>query len=405
MRPRIERIVSGLGRSPLAFSLAALLVVYHLFNLIQGEWFHVEGRWREASLAVSAGGRELASVESRRRDLPASYEPVDGASRAWRDLGFRVGYAVGRVPEFLFLGTHEPYQRIYLREEVPFQYPVTAGWVREALVPHLKRVAAHLEGTGVHFVIVPVPTKISIERGRVPTPLPADQTWKPARAPASVRSGTEDAYEVYRTVVDAVPGRTVDLFEAFSLYRERHKGAELFVPADSHWSSLGIAVAADAVMKKLRGEGWRLPDFQLEKLRDRRPYYFHDLLAPLQLPIGFLRSSPGFQWHEPLYRLVPEVPQYQGKLLLAGTCYSDRLRPLGLSLGKVLAKALHRTLVDASFRNTDALGPLRRIHSEGWLLEPGDLLVWEFALRLMADPDEPTPLPHLSPAALARAKR
>lgn len=388
----IEKISS----TPLAAALLAGLFIYHALNLVTGETIQWKGTWQPSRLTLSSGSRDLASMESRRSNLPDRFEPIDGTARRWRDLGFRINYGLGRVPEATFLGPKESTQRIYLREEVAFQYPATAGWVRDSLVPHLHALARHLEGSGVHFVIVPVPTKISIERARLPTPLPSDQVWKPLRAPATLRSGNEDAYEVYRTVAEAVPGRTVDLFEAFSLYRERHKGADLFVPADSHWSSLGIAVAAEAVTRKLKGEGWRLPDFQIEKVRDRRPYYYHDLLGSMQLPIGFLRSNAAFQWLEPLYRVVPEVPQYQGKLVLAGTSYSDRLRSLDVSFGKVLASALHRTLVDASVSNTDALGPLRKIKTEGWVLEKGDLFVWEFALRMMASPEEPTPLPHLA---------
>ncbi len=309
-------------------------------------------------------------------------------SAAWlRGWGYRLAYESRRVPDFFFLGPRRPWQRAYVREEIPFQFTSSLSAVETGLAAPVRRLVAALAPKGVTVIALPVPTKISLERELLPARLPDAQwwDWDPIY---SLRSGSEAPESVYRAVTAAAPSETVDLFRVFSAYRASHPDAELFLPADSHWTALGITLAAAAVLDNLRARGWAIPRLTPRAAGEMPWTYAYDFLTALQLPLAYVARAPQFDWREPLYRLPVTVAPEAGRLWIAGSSYSRRLQGTGFSLGEQVAGALHRRLILIEHDGGRAAWGLNQMRAAGQKLRRGDVLIWEFALRQPLAPSD-----------------
>jgi hypothetical protein len=302
-----------------------------------------------------------------------------------------MNFAAGRRPDFLFTRWQAPFWRLYLRAEVPFQYRSEREDVAARFGDSFKGFVQAMGESGVHLVLVPVPTKIAIEREVIGGRLPAiDLVGEIPDA------GSEDAAAVYRTVVEAAPAQTVDLLAVWQRYRASHPEAQLYPPASVNWSSLGMALGAQAVIAKLREQGVAVdvPDLRYEN--KNLPDLSSDAIHSLLLPAEFLRTAPEFQYYEPVYDLTEAVhgpdPTPRPRLILAGSCHSRHLYDGDFGFGSLLARSLHRTPLEVALANEPATAPLHQIADQGWILYPGDVLVWEFGMRNLPRVGEELPV-------------
>ena len=290
-------------------------------------------------------------------------------SRQWvGGIGYWIQYRLGRTPEFIFRGERERYQRFYIREEIPLQFANPTeeiSWIPQHLIPWIK----HLESGGLEVVILPVPTKLSIERKRVPAHLPNSDVEN------------ENPRGRYARILEALEGHGVDLFSEYESVVAQVPPVDLYVPTDTHWTSRGIALAARALLNRLRATGWKLPSYELVQRDTRRPDPAWDLFSPFVFP-DWVIQRPEFAWREPLFTLTPTKPIVNGpRVILAGSCYSNRLKGLDYSLSNLLGSSLGRVSLEVTVPLGTAIDSLYVMHREKWVFQKGDLLVIELTMR------------------------
>lgn len=362
------------------FSLA--VVAYHIGNFQNDSFYQPSSLWEPTVIKVYVNLKPVLEWHTVKGKVSERFQAVDFSSQWISRWGYALSFLGRRVPDFLFLGPKDPVQRLYVREEIPFQYPAMRKRIQEGFVHQIQEAIRFFESHGITLIIVPVPTKISIEREQLPKVLPADTIWNAGWTTKEMRQGEEDPQLVYRTLVEAAPNHVVDLFTLYQKYKELSPNEELFVPGDTHWSSLGINLAAMGVIMKLRQRGWKIKKPKPHFVKYREPDFKLDLIRPLQLPQSYLTRAPAFHWEEPLYEISPLIEgSSQGRIYIAGTCYSKRLSKTTFGFGRILGKALRRTPMDASVVMGGAKGAFARMRAQQWALFSGDVLVWEFPIR------------------------
>lgn len=375
----------------LTLSCALLVILCHVANWAGGKWHSFSPReWTQKEVILEIGRTKYRLLNVPTRIHPARNGPTDYASQWLRNMGHTLHYLTGRVPDWTFSGERQPLHWLFLREEVPYQFSETVEALKDNYRREIAKLSAYLKSHGVVLVVLPVPTKMSIETGHLPRSLPQPSTVETLFRPQG--SASPDA--AYRFFVEAAPDITVDLMSIYRKYREQHPGEHLYVPGDTHWSSLGIAHAAEGIVRNLRQRGWNLAEPRIEYENKTVPSYGHDLIEALQLPSIFLESWEPFRWFEPNYYIGPLTDQIaEKKIYLAGSCYSQRFPSPNQSLGAVLSRAINRLYADSSRRNASATGPLQEMINAQWVLSSGDLLVWEFPMRNPPKANESFPLP------------
>lgn len=305
---------------------------------------------------------------------------VDSGAGTIAHAGHALRYLGGQANQGILIGPKDPLQRFFWRDDIQFSYPAIAGPLIAPLKSFIKEQVDYLESRGVHVVVVPPPTQASINT-KYFEPLPRMDPWTERKSGERV-----DARRVYADLVSASPRHIVDIHSIFAKELEENPAIELFGPFNSHWSSLGIALAARGAIAKLREQGWKISLPRLEPAGYSVPHYQHDFLLNLLLPQYFLSRLSAFQWAEPLYRLTETRHENQyfplvSRVVLAGTSYSTRFQNTEQSLGGMLAKTLNASLVDFSFDGSWAGGSLKKMVKEGFRFSPGDLFVWEVPLK------------------------
>lgn len=166
------------------------------------------------------------------------------SERFLRQTGNSLRLALGQTLSWCIWGKGTP----------PMLFATVELWASEGLTPSNQRVVddaldvirhhhALLASEGWTLVVVPVPTKLSIYRDRC--------TWPIMEKNLLTREPVESdrADEIYDRLIqglrdDQIP--VADLKTLYRQYRLEHPAALLYPAAETHWSGLGLAIAANA---------------------------------------------------------------------------------------------------------------------------------------------------------------
>jgi SGNH hydrolase-like domain, acetyltransferase AlgX len=132
-----------------------------------------------------------------------------------------------------------------------------------------------LAARGIDLLVVPVPNKESVYPDRLTRRIPAGQ---------SVISPTTQGVLAQ---LQSAGVECVDLFRVFAETRTNVAGfgrPQLYLTQDSHWSPAGVALAAQAVARRLVEKGWVKPGAMEYGERSAPAERLGDVLRMLQVP-------------------------------------------------------------------------------------------------------------------------
>ena len=142
-------------------------------------------------------------------------------------------------------------------------------------VPSIVEFRDALAARGIHLLVVPAPNKESVYPDKLARRVPAGQ--------GVISSATQDV--LARLQLEGV--ECVNLFRVYAEARTNASGLQrppLYLTQDSHWSPAGLALAVEAVARRLVERGWVKPG---AKDYDERPAPVNrlgDVLRMLQVP-------------------------------------------------------------------------------------------------------------------------
>jgi len=337
------------------------------------------------------------------RDVPSliSYPKCDASSRELGELGFILRYKVGQFPYDMFQSPKgKTPRRLFARDASDLIYSrAIAETKQNALLLQMTNLAATLDRAGITLVIVLVPLHIAIERDFMPSgSLPPLHQWNELKDP-----GPEDPYGVYQAIVDSAPLHILDLYKIYRDFRQANPDSPLYFPGDSHWSSLGITVAAQGVLNFLKQRGTEVDvgKVSFEGFGDHESK--GQLISFLQLPESYVTSDPDLHWTEPLYilkkdRTLKLAAAGDGRLFVFGTSFTARFNKTGYGFAEMLAAGLGKKLTAWGNPGGGATQSLRYLQHEGFTLRRGDTVVWEMPLEaIQLDREAKIPELPLSP--------
>jgi len=376
------------SRKRLPLIALALLLVYHAVAALNSHNYKCPFTWKEDALEIRRGEKRFALVNT-----PVTHQGLaplfpDWSSVAISRPGFILRYLLRDLREDVYVGRPQPHRRIYLREEIRAQYPWSDSLFEETYANQLRGLIRSAEGHRLEFLVLPIPPKMSVERDEFGEVLPPSNTWE--KHPP----GVEDFAANYRRILDLDRDRFVDIFGTYRDYRSKHGAADIYMPTDSHWSSLGVGLAAQSVLRHLKNH--RYPDIAIPELKivghDEQPTE-GDIVRLLSIPKMFSRRFPEFGWHETYYDFdLPAAPANARRVVLIGTSYSHYLADTTRGLAALIGKALGRVPVTASSALGGRLiGSLKDLNERGFKLRSDDLVLFEFATRQPWQADESLP--------------
>lgn len=365
----------GAMRQPITWGLVAFLTAYHGFALRRStNW---KPQWTAVDLRLDRGDREVGRWPLwLNRPKPADW---DRSARALGTIGYLIRYYAGQLPDFVLEAGRGRAKRFYYRPDLLVQHASAKGSLMDRMVKRVDQSLRELASTGATVVLLPVPTKLSIERDLLGSRLPPPRIWERTET-----GDGEDSYGVYRVIQEAFPDRTVDLYRVFAQYRRLHPDRDLYIPSDCHWTSLGVALGAVSVLNHLKERRRVSGQWSPEQVGTYGPNYWYWMLTTLQIPESTLARLPEFRWIEPLYGLSgppPTPPKDFRRILLPGTSFSHRLKERGMSLGHLLSGALGLPVENFSQPRGGTLGSLQEMRRKGIQPGSGDLVVWEFYIK------------------------
>jgi hypothetical protein len=307
-------------------------------------------------------------------------------------LGGLVRYLAHSTPPSVIFGVDHPNQWLFLRQELEFQCRRSPEYIELYYLRPLREFLSVLDRHGIEVVVVPIPTKLSIYRDNGPRVLPTENIFR-TQPPCA-----EDPDANYQQIVNFDP-RVVDVMAAYRSAKRLFPNTLLYWPTDSHWTSAGTIVAAGAVLQKLKSRGWPIAMPTPRYVGPRDLGSGADLIESFKLPKFFIAREPAFRfgdivyaWQEPLPTTPREPPP--GRLILAGTSYSERFQSWKFSFGKLIAEPLHRELIRPDGASGGrAITALQNLNQAGVQLRRGDILVIEFSVRQPWKPGEYLPVP------------
>ena len=367
--------------------LAITVLVYHLSNQMGGVPFHLPFRWTSQTALVKMGQRSVASFALTSSKLIDKYF-IDDSSKSLAELGYAFRYRVGQNRPGLLYGNAEPYLNLYLKDEIPFQAEMSEASVQEGYVDKLTPFRRALEAHGVKLLLVPVPTKLSIQRD--PVSGAVGHFWSTQAVESSV---IETPERPYRALVESERGNVIDLFSIYRRYREDHPGANLYVPMDMYWSSLGVALAGKNIAESVAKAGAVI----LRRTKYGPVPYTHGMVGGLNLSENFVNTHPEFRWREPMYDLVAHgIKTDIKRIFQLGTCYSSRFKETKYGLGNLLSRVLKAPVYDFAAPGSHGILAALGLRNSGVKLGPGDLVVLEFAFRQPWAKEDVIVLPHFA---------
>jgi SGNH hydrolase-like domain, acetyltransferase AlgX len=132
-----------------------------------------------------------------------------------------------------------------------------------------------LAARGIHLLVVPAPNKESVYPDLLTRRIPSGQ--------GVISPATQDVL----TRLRSAGVECVDLFRVFAAARANgvaHERAPLYLARDSHWSPAGLALAVEAVARRLVERGWVKPGATEYEQKPVRVGRLGDVLRMLQVP-------------------------------------------------------------------------------------------------------------------------
>lgn len=344
--------------------------------------------------------RTQAVVKVLSREFPFSF-PDGNLDHFWpfKDYGSLILSKPGAVARYfthntrpdILVGKRGRPTFVFIRQEIPYQYAMTAREMEQHYLGQVRPWLQRLTDHGIASLILPMPTKIATERDRLRY-LPEPDAWR-----VENRDRPVTAHAYIDAIENSLPRATINVQKAYADWKRTGSSDPLFLPGDTHWSALGVAIAARAAIEKLRQNGWDLKAPRVERTDYRSPEraISGDLLAGLLIPKGILERLPEFQWSENFYRLAEvtdHCPLRGGRIVLVGTSFSAQRNDTPYGFGPQLAHALHCELIDLNIADGGrALSTLKRMRDQGVTLASQDLVILEFAIRQGWNADEVLP--------------
>jgi hypothetical protein len=171
------------------------------------------------------------------------------AVRVSQQAGNSLRVALGQEPDWIFPGGRDPLA-LFLTGEL---------WVARGSSPRIdgemQRVAGivaaynqQLDTEGWTLIVVPVPTKLGVHSNWVRWPVAGADPLN--KAPVA-RDRSSEVYDAFRSALDQRGVKNVDLNRVYRDALARDPEAILYPRNESHWSGLGITLAADATAKEI----------------------------------------------------------------------------------------------------------------------------------------------------------
>ena len=271
-----------------------------------------------------------------------------------------------------------------------------AGGATNDPVPAIVDFRDQLAARGIRLVLMPVPNKESVYPDRL--------TRRTRARPGVLAPSTQDLLDRLR----AANVEVVDLFEVFAEARQQDNSddhASLYLSQDSHWSPLGVELAAKTLARRLIDRGWVEPG-QIEYGERTAPTQrLGDVLRMLQLPriarvvkpetvpcVQVMRRDNG-----QLYKDAADA-----EILLLGDSFLriyQQDEPGAAGLIAHLAKELKQPLMAVVNEGGASTLVRQELHRRPAFLKNKKVVIWEFVERDIGLGTEGWQLVPLPPAA------
>lgn len=361
---------------PVVTSFVIVVSLWHISSLLNFSHYSLKIHWESEVLTFTFGNKtKRYIVKSHRRSFA---ETLDYSQKILRGAGYIFRYSIGDLPSFIFQRSHATNSRFYLRSEVCQGLFSSRGENRNA-AGAIAAVSERLRTIGYKVFPLVVPSKVSIERdfvGGLPACDPSGVSFK--------KDLQMEDFDFLHEILSNESFSAVNLFDKLNRSRESSKDKNLFSPVDTHWTSLGIAHAAMAILEKLSKEGLVKGDFYLKESGSiPREWMWGDFLTYLQLPKWFVERKKSLVWTEPLYSV--EAKNFsvlaEFRLIQAGTSFSARLREMNFDLPTTLRKIVgSERVIDYSFPRAGPWGGLTNFLACNYPAREGDIIIWEFPI-------------------------
>jgi hypothetical protein len=252
----------------------------------------------------------------------------------------------------------------------------------EGNVAVIRQQVAALRAAGVaRVLLVPVPTKLSVLLAVDPSLRPQlagllAQGPGPATPPDGAATAT--AYDEFVAAFRNEEGVEVVALHREFVARARDASRPLYVHEDTHWTSLGLCVAAAETLALWRGD----QPVVLEKAG-----VWPDIPGDLQKMLA-LPDHPLFRAHpmeEEVYELrtTPADAPCPAHVFLLGTSYSSHREQ---SLAGLLSRASGCTVTDVSRWGEKPAASFEALSREHGPELRGAMVIWEFPFRELVSP-------------------
>ncbi len=247
------------------------------------------------------------------------------------------------------------------------------------------QVAALREAGVSRVLLVPVPTKLSVSLAVDPSIRPQVEGMAPPsrtmRRPPTAYDGhaTAEAYDRFVATFRDAEGVDVVALHRLLVARAMDPDQPVFCYEDTHWTSLGLNLAAAEILQVWRGR----QTVSLEKI-GQWPDDPGDLQRMLALP-----DRPWFRAHpavEDVYELraAPQRATCPSRVFLLGTSYSSHR---GQTLADLLSEASGCQVTDVSRVGEPPVASLRSLSAEHGTELKDTLVIWEFPFRDLVTQD------------------
>jgi len=384
----------------LVLAYAALPVAFLAGNILShGVGASPVVRWPQLQWAVKSGGAPVG-----RLDVSQARQSVNRLSSFafMRQAGNSARISFGQQLSWCIWGDRKPTMLFPIGElwvSEGMQVPETRQRVTDALNT-IRRHHTQLRQEGWTLVVLPVPTKLSIYADHCSWPR-MDKNLLTRQPVASDRGD-----EVYGALVAGLNSDGIPVVDLQTLYREHrtaHPEEWLYPPGETHWSGIGLKIAADAAAA-------RIAALAGISRRTFRPSYLEveevaDLCAGYNpLPQWLSRLAPMYNYRDRVVNggdglgfIYAQNPT--SLLVLAGTSYSGQFTwHIGQPVG--LAWTLGMQLEECEFHNGAQAGHGSFAAFAQFLAERHDkaadfarrrnlqqfpkIVVWEFPIRDLA---------------------
>lgn len=256
-------------------------------------------------------------------------------------------------------------------EEIKYEAQSDA-WMGQRL-DTVARVAALLEGKGIHLLVALLPDKARIHESQ----------WPGGAYPNWYAQRYEEALHVLRTA----GVQTVDIRSVLAPEAQRRS---LFYNSDTHWNQAGAALAAQAVARRVKEI---VPDMpQVRFMTEVSPIAetrVGDLLRLIGLGKApdWLRPNPDVERAETTVRVDEKTPtglmdDVSVPVVLVGTSYSRRANFHGALQQHLSAEVLNLSKDGGGF----ATAMHGFLTGEELIHSPPQLVIWEIPERVLSQP-------------------